>query len=123
MESDKVREYIVYKTPINTILLDWNNALWKYGYPYFPKSVCTEIERGTCEGGKFLGKFYAELKKKYNADITSEEEVERVHKWEMERLDKLVAKCHLNNFGKIYLDEYGCPIDNEAAFEKLAEKR
>lgn len=82
----EIREYIVYKTPINTILLDWNSTLWKCGYPYFPKSVCTEIERGICEGGlKFLGKFYTELKKKYNADITSEEEVERVRKWEAEQ--------------------------------------
>lgn len=37
--------------------------------------------------------------------------------------DKLVAKCHLENFGKIYLDEYGCPIDNETELEKLTEKQ
>lgn len=27
--------------------------------------------------------------------------------------DKVVAKCHLNNYGKIFIDEYGYPIDNE----------
>lgn len=27
--------------------------------------------------------------------------------------DKQVAKCHLNNYGVIYLDEYACPMDIE----------
>lgn len=27
--------------------------------------------------------------------------------------DKVVAECHLANYGIIYLDEYGCPIDVE----------
>lgn len=79
-------EYVVYRTPIGTILLDYNNTLWTLGYPYFAKSCCTEIERGTCEGGIGLSKFYAELKKKYDADITSEEEVERTRRWEYERM-------------------------------------
>lgn len=35
--------------------------------------------------------------------------------------DKLVAKCQLENYGKIYLDEYGCPIDNEAELRKLTD--
>ena len=26
--------------------------------------------------------------------------------------DKSVAECHLANYGVIYLDEYGCPIDD-----------
>lgn len=27
--------------------------------------------------------------------------------------DRFVAQCQLANFGTIYLDEYGCPIDDE----------
>ena len=42
----EIKEYVVYRTPIDTILLDWNNTLWTYGYPYFTKSHCVEIERG-----------------------------------------------------------------------------
>lgn len=82
--SDK--EYVVYRTPIGTILLDWNDTLWTSGYPYFSKNHCTEIERGFCEGGKKLGAFYAQLKKKYGADITSEEEVRRTHEWELQQM-------------------------------------
>lgn len=33
--------------------------------------------------------------------------------------DKTVAKCHLMNYGVIFLDEYGCPIDNEYVLEDL----
>jgi hypothetical protein len=33
--------------------------------------------------------------------------------------DRTVAKAQLSNFGCIFLDEYGCPIDNEYALEKL----
>lgn len=34
---------------------------------------------------------------------------------------KKVAKCHLNNYGVIFLDNYGCPIDNEYELEELYE--
>ena len=33
--------------------------------------------------------------------------------------DKIIAKCHLENYGKIYVDEYGCPIDNEYDLEEI----
>ena len=33
--------------------------------------------------------------------------------------DKSVARCHMENYGVIYLDEYGCPIDNEYELEEL----
>lgn len=34
--------------------------------------------------------------------------------------DKTVAKCHLNNYGKIYCDiEYLLPIDDELELEKI----
>lgn len=59
------KEYIVYRCPDGNILLDWNGTLWKFGYPAYPKHRCVELERGTCEGGKNLPKFYAKLKKKY----------------------------------------------------------
>lgn len=65
-----MKEYAVYRTPVGTILLDYNNTLWTAGYPYFPKSCCTLIESGVCEGGLGIGKFYAELKKKYDADMS-----------------------------------------------------
>lgn len=67
-----MKEYAVYRTPVGTILLDYNNTLWTAGYPYFPKSCCTLIESGVCEGGPGIGKFYAELKKKYDIDTTKE---------------------------------------------------
>lgn len=54
--------------------------------PYFPKSCCTLIESGVCEGGPGIGKFYAELKKKYDADITEEEETARIRRWEHDRM-------------------------------------
>lgn len=34
--------------------------------------------------------------------------------------DKLNAECQLSNYGKIFLDEYGQPIDNEHELEELA---
>lgn len=33
--------------------------------------------------------------------------------------DRTVAKSQLYNFGCIYIDEYGCPIDNEYVLAKL----
>lgn len=38
-------------------------------------------------------------------------------KWSM--YDKVVATSHLKNYGEIYLDEYGCPIDNYEEIEEL----
>ncbi|MCC2256176.1 hypothetical protein LKD70_17480 [Ruminococcus sp. CLA-AA-H200] len=35
--------------------------------------------------------------------------------------DKKVAQCHLANYGIIFLDSYGCPIDDEYATEELYE--
>jgi len=61
----KVAEYVVYRCPDGSILLDWNETLWKFGYPVYPKYRCKEIERGYSEGGKALPKLYAAMKKKY----------------------------------------------------------
>lgn len=36
--------------------------------------------------------------------------------------DLAVAQCHLDNWGKIYLDEYGEPMDVEDVMEMLMEK-
>ena len=36
--------------------------------------------------------------------------------------DKTIAECHLNNYGKIFIDEYGCPIDNEYDLMEIEEK-
>lgn len=33
--------------------------------------------------------------------------------------DKVVARIHLQRYGKIVLDEYGLPIDNEYLLEEL----
>ena len=33
--------------------------------------------------------------------------------------DISVAKTHLANYGVIYLDEYGCPIDDEYILEDM----
>ena len=33
--------------------------------------------------------------------------------------DQSVARAQLVNYGIIYLDEYGCPIDDESLLEEL----
>lgn len=38
------------------------------------------------------------------------------------KYDQDVARCQLTNYGKIYLDEYGKPIDNEYELEELAAR-
>ena len=35
--------------------------------------------------------------------------------------DISVAECHLENYGAIYLDEWGCPIDNIYITDELFE--
>ena len=35
--------------------------------------------------------------------------------------DRAVALCHLKNWGKIYLDEYGMPMDVEDVIYMLGE--
>lgn len=59
------KEYIVYRCPDGGVLLGWNETLWKYGYPYWPKYKCVELERGMCVGGLYLPRLYAEMKQKY----------------------------------------------------------
>lgn len=63
--AKRVEEYIVYRCPDGSILLDWNETLWKFGYPAYPKHRCTELERGYSEGGMALPKLHAAMKKKY----------------------------------------------------------
>ncbi|WP_302620230.1 hypothetical protein [uncultured Oscillibacter sp.] len=63
--AKRVAEYIVYRCPDGSILLDWNETLWKSGYPAYPKHRCTELERGFSEGGMALPKLHAAMKKKY----------------------------------------------------------
>lgn len=36
--------------------------------------------------------------------------------------DQSVAKCQLANYGIIYLDEYGCPIDDIYVTDELFEE-
>ena len=38
---------------------------------------------------------------------------------EWSEYDRVVAQCQLMNYGKIYLDEYDLPIDNEYLIEEL----
>ena len=35
--------------------------------------------------------------------------------------NKMVAKCQLMNFGKIFIDEYDEPIDNEYILEEITK--
>lgn len=65
----KIAEYVVWKCPDGSILLDWNENLWKYGYPAYPKDRCTELERGICEGGLNLPKLAAKMRKKYAGSV------------------------------------------------------
>lgn len=47
------------------------------------------------------------------------ETVEEINpKWS--KYDKAVASAHLHNYGKIYLDAYKLPIDNEYELEELS---
>lgn len=39
------------------------------------------------------------------------------------KYDQLTAKAHLFNYGVIYLDEYGFPIDDEYLIEEIREGR
>lgn len=59
------KEYIVYRMPDGSILLDWNETTWKYGYPAYLKSKCTELERGCCKGGRNLPILQRKMKEKY----------------------------------------------------------
>lgn len=61
------KEYVAYRCPDGRILLDWNGVLWKYGYPYWPKYKCVELERGMCVGGRYLIELKAKMRKKYGA--------------------------------------------------------
>lgn len=58
-------EYVIYRCPDGSILTDWNETIWKYGYPAYSKNCCVELERGICEGGKNLPILHAKMKKKY----------------------------------------------------------
>lgn len=40
---------------------------------------------------------------------------------EWSHYDKTTAKAHLMNYGKIYLDEYGCPIDDDYLVDEIRE--
>lgn len=39
------------------------------------------------------------------------------------KYDQLTAKAHLFNYGVIYLDEFGFPIDDEYLIEEIREGR
>ena len=64
----KIAEYVVYRCPDGSILLDWNENLWKYGYPAYSKQRCTELERGYSVGGTELPKLFAAMRKKYSKE-------------------------------------------------------
>ena len=63
--NSQEKEYVVYRTPDGSILVDWNETTWKYGYPAYPNSTCTELERGRCKGGNNLPILYRKMKEKY----------------------------------------------------------
>lgn len=63
--NSQEKEYIVYRMPDGSVLVDWNETTWKYGYPAYPKSMCTELERGRCKGGSNLPILYRKMKEKY----------------------------------------------------------
>ena len=75
------KEYVVHRTPIGTIILEWNGNLWTFGNRFFPVSHCTKIERGFCRGGKALTNLYASLKRKYTGNITTKDETVKFQKW------------------------------------------
>jgi hypothetical protein len=38
------------------------------------------------------------------------------------KYDQMVASCHLSNYGIIFLDEWGKPIDNEFELEEAYQQ-
>ena len=36
--------------------------------------------------------------------------------------DQIQGKIHMANYGVIFLDEYGCPVDDEYLLEELNQK-
>lgn len=66
-------------------------------------------QRNTAFKGKGLKMNYASTTKSINKDWCD--------------YDKRVAQCHLLNWGIIFLDDFGCPIDNEYELEYLASKQ
>ena len=75
------KEYVVYRTPLGTILIDWDDCLWEYGYPSFSKRYCKEIARGYSEGGTALAALYAKFKVLYEKPHTKEEAAEKYELW------------------------------------------
>ena len=80
-----LKQYVVYVTPIDTVLVDWNETLWKYGYPLFEKCDCREVERGYSFGGKALGELSARMSKKYGVLQSPEELERRFEEWKWQR--------------------------------------
>lgn len=70
--NSQEKEYTVYRTPDGSILVDWNETTWKYGYPAYPKSKCTELERGYCKGGTTLPMLQKKMTEKYCTKNTEE---------------------------------------------------
>lgn len=38
------------------------------------------------------------------------------------KYDQMVASCHLTNYGLIFLDDWGTPIDNEYELEEAYQQ-
>lgn len=74
-----------------------------------------------------------ELQKKFENNKLSSKKVSKVKKADVATTteideswidyDKSVARTHLHNFGVIFLDDYGAPIDDEYWIEEILEER
>ena len=79
-----IKKYIVYRTPIGTVLVDWNDTLWKYGYPLFPKHCCQEVTSGYCLGGRVLIEVTAKMRKRYGILMSPQEEAILFEQWKVQ---------------------------------------
>lgn len=79
-DQGEEKEYIVYRCPDGSIIVDWNEDTWKYGYPTFAKEKCVELERGVTIGGRYLPILQTAMSAKYEqkTGAGNEEELERI---------------------------------------------
>lgn len=110
------KEYIVYRCPDGKILLDWNETLWKYGYPCWPKHKCVELERGMCIGGPYLPRLYAEMEQKYctqrscsKMTIQKGNRTNNIRQWNGKPIEAYMRRSHNNLWFSSTLRDYILP--------------
>ena len=81
-----LRDYIVYQTPIGTVLIDVEDVLWTYGCPAFSKSECKVLEQGQMDAENPTHLFFAYIRSKYEQPHTKKEEAEVFESWKRAKM-------------------------------------